>query len=97
MTLQQLKATVPQIGWTTYLSTLQGRNVNDTEQVVIYAVDYMKQLVALLAVTEPRTVANYMMWRFVRHTYFAGYPITFFCSRQFKMFSTVSAVGWLLQ
>ncbi|KAM8706189.1 hypothetical protein ACLKA7_010466 [Drosophila subpalustris] len=67
MTLQQLKATVPQIGWTTYLSTLQGRNVNDTEQVVIYAVDYMKQLVALLAVTEPRTVANYMMWRFVRH------------------------------
>ncbi|KAH8381739.1 hypothetical protein KR093_011514 [Drosophila rubida] len=67
MTLQQLKATVPQIGWTAYLSTLQGRNVNDTEQVVIYAVDYMKQLVALLAVTEPRTVANYMMWRFVRH------------------------------
>ncbi|XP_060648179.1 neprilysin-4 isoform X1 [Drosophila nasuta] len=67
MTLQQLRAAVPQIGWTAYLSTLQGRNVNDTEQVVIYAVDYMKQLVALLAVTEPRTVANYMMWRFVRH------------------------------
>ncbi|KAH8310303.1 hypothetical protein KR044_000642 [Drosophila immigrans] len=67
MTLQQLKTAVPQIGWTAYLSTLQGRNVNDTEQVVIYAVDYMKQLVALLAVTEPRTVANYMMWRFVRH------------------------------
>ncbi|EDV91094.1 neprilysin-4 [Drosophila grimshawi] len=67
MSLQQLKATVPQIGWTTYLSTLQGRTVNDTEQVVIYAVEYMKQLVALLASTEPRTVANYMMWRFVRH------------------------------
>ncbi|XP_030573719.1 neprilysin-4 isoform X1 [Drosophila novamexicana] len=67
MSLQQLKALVPQIGWTAYLSTLQGRNVNETEQVVIYAVEYMKQLVALLAVTEPRTVANYMMWRFVRH------------------------------
>ncbi|XP_043864063.1 neprilysin-4 isoform X1 [Drosophila mojavensis] len=67
MTLQQLKATVPQIDWIVYLSTLQGRNVNETEQVVIYAVEYMKQLVALLAVTEPRTVANYMMWRFVRH------------------------------
>ncbi|KAH8409834.1 hypothetical protein KR222_009267, partial [Zaprionus bogoriensis] len=67
MTLAQLRAAVPQIGWTTYLSTLQGRAVNESEQVVIYAVDYMKQLVALLAVTEPRTVANYMMWRFVRH------------------------------
>lgn len=58
---------MPEIGWTAYLSTLQARNVSESEQVVIYAVDYMKQLVTLLASTEPRTIANYMMWRFVRH------------------------------
>ncbi|XP_034665893.1 neprilysin-4 isoform X1 [Drosophila subobscura] len=67
MTLQQLEEVVPEIGWTAYLSTLQDRQVSDSEEVVIYAVDYMKQLVTLLAETEPRTIANYMMWRFVRH------------------------------
>ncbi|XP_068156294.1 neprilysin-4 isoform X2 [Drosophila tropicalis] len=67
MTLQELEMTVPEILWTAYLKTLQNREVHDSEQVVIYAVDYMKKLVSLLAESEPRHIANYMMWRFVRH------------------------------
>ncbi|XP_017102244.2 neprilysin-4 isoform X1 [Drosophila bipectinata] len=67
MTLDQLQSLVPDIEWRAYLQSLQDREVSGSEEVVIYAVEYMTKLVALLQETEPRTVANYMMWRFVRH------------------------------
>ncbi|KAH8343655.1 hypothetical protein KR059_002909 [Drosophila kikkawai] len=67
MSLDQLQALVPEIKWLTYLQSLQDREVSGAEEVVIYAVEYMGKLVTLLEETEPRTVANYMMWRFVRH------------------------------
>lgn len=67
MTLDQLQALVPEIKWLAYLQSLQDREVSGSEEVVIYAVEYMSKLVTLLEETEPRTVANYMMWRFVRH------------------------------
>ncbi|KAH8278827.1 hypothetical protein KR018_010065 [Drosophila ironensis] len=67
MTLDRLQSLVPEIKWLAYLQTLQDREVNSNEEVVIYAVDYMSKLVKLLEETETHTVANYMMWRFVRH------------------------------
>lgn len=67
MTLKDLNEAVPEINWLRYLSILQNRNVRDTEQVVIYALDYMNDLVRLLRTTEPTTVSNYLLWRFVRH------------------------------
>ncbi|KAH8265503.1 hypothetical protein KR038_009426 [Drosophila bunnanda] len=67
MSLDQLHALVPEIKWINYLQSLQDRDVSGAEEVVIYAVEYMGKLVTLLEETEPRTVANYMMWRFVRH------------------------------
>jgi len=67
MTLDQLQAVVPEIKWRAYLQSLQDREVLGTEEVVIYAVEYMSKLVTLLDETDPRTVSNYMMWRFVRH------------------------------
>ncbi|KAH8384050.1 hypothetical protein KR009_011870 [Drosophila setifemur] len=67
MTLDQLQGAVPEIEWRAYLQSLQDREVKGSEEVVIYAVEYMGKLVTLLQEAEPRTVANYMMWRFVRH------------------------------
>ncbi|KAH8292465.1 hypothetical protein KR054_010583 [Drosophila jambulina] len=67
MSLDQLQALVPDIKWIDYLQSLQDRVVSGDEEVVIYAVEYMNKLVTLLEETEARTVANYMMWRFVRH------------------------------
>lgn len=67
MTLKHLHEAVPEINWLRYLSILQNRNVRDTEQVVIYALDYMNDLVRLIRTTEPTTVSNYLLWRFVRH------------------------------
>ncbi|XP_017048860.1 neprilysin-4 [Drosophila ficusphila] len=67
MTLDQLQSEVPEIKWRAYLQSLQDREVLGSEEVVIYAVEYMSKLVTLLDETDSRTVANYMMWRFVRH------------------------------
>ncbi|XP_053947508.1 neprilysin-4 [Anastrepha ludens] len=67
MTLNQLRQAVPEINWLRYLSILQDRNVRDSEEVVIYALDYMNDLVRLLRATDPATVSNYLLWRFVRH------------------------------
>ncbi|XP_036345485.1 neprilysin-4-like, partial [Rhagoletis pomonella] len=67
MTLNQLHQAVPEINWLRYLSILQDRNVRDSEEVVIYALDYMNDLVRLLHTTNPATVSNYLLWRFVRH------------------------------
>ncbi|KAL9897905.1 glutamate receptor IID isoform 1-T1 [Glossina fuscipes fuscipes] len=67
MTLSELRGIVPEIDWLRYLNILQDRNVNEQEQIVIYAIDYMKDLVNLLRETESMTIANYLMWRFIRH------------------------------
>lgn len=67
MDLHALHEVIPEIDWLQYLSMVQGRQVNGNETVVMYAMQYMKDLVLLLKRTNSRTVANYLMWRFVRH------------------------------
>lgn len=67
MELNELHEQVPEIDWVHYLSVVQGRSVHGNETVVMYAMRYMKSLVLLLERTDDRTVANYLMWRFVRH------------------------------
>ncbi|XP_073816648.1 M13 family metallopeptidase neprilysin 4 isoform X2 [Musca autumnalis] len=67
MTLNDLHSVIPQIDWLRYLTILQQRNVQDSEEVVIYATEYMQELVNLLDRTDAQTIANYLLWRFVRH------------------------------
>lgn len=67
MQLSELHEQIPEIDWVHYLSVVQGRRVAANETVVMYAMDYMRSLVTLLAQTDSRTVANYLLWRFVRH------------------------------
>ncbi|XP_075148601.1 M13 family metallopeptidase neprilysin 4 isoform X2 [Haematobia irritans] len=67
MTLSKLREDIPQIDWIRYLSIIQERSVQDSEEVVIYATQYMHELVYLLNESEPETIANYLIWRFIRH------------------------------
>ncbi|XP_013097717.2 neprilysin-4 isoform X1 [Stomoxys calcitrans] len=67
MTLGDLHDLIPQIDWIRYLTVLQQRTIQDTEEVVIYATEYMQELVNLLDGTDPELIANYLLWRFVRH------------------------------
>ncbi|PSN53055.1 hypothetical protein C0J52_03948 [Blattella germanica] len=67
MTVGELKQYIPQIDWNQYLSIILARPVNFSEPVVIFALDYIQDLVTLIGKTPSRTVANYLLWRFIRH------------------------------
>lgn len=67
MTIEELHNEIPEIDWKRYLTILYERPVQSSEVIVIFSVNYMHGLVKLLAKTEKRTIANYLLWRFVRH------------------------------
>ncbi|XP_070516184.1 neprilysin-4 isoform X3 [Cardiocondyla obscurior] len=67
MNIGELRTLVPQIDWRRYLSIVLGRPIHFSEPVVVFALQYIQDLVVLLSKTQPRTVANYLLWRFVRH------------------------------
>lgn len=67
MTVGTLHDAVPEIDWQRYLEIVQEKPINRSEVVIMFALSYMKNLVGLLAKTESKTVANYLLWRFVRH------------------------------
>ncbi|KAK9295302.1 hypothetical protein QLX08_010337 [Tetragonisca angustula] len=67
MSIGELRALVPQINWHRYLTIVLARPTNVSEPVVVYALQYIQDLVNLLSKTSPRTIANYLLWRFVRH------------------------------
>ncbi|KAG7188439.1 hypothetical protein KM043_008081 [Ampulex compressa] len=67
MSIGELRSLVPQINWHRYLTIVLARPANISEPVVVYALQYIQDLVNLLSQTNPRTIANYLLWRFVRH------------------------------
>lgn len=67
MTVGELRAYIPQIDWQLYLSIVTEKEISFSEPVVIFATRYMQDLVQLLGDTPSRTIANYLLWRFVRH------------------------------
>ncbi|KAL5284704.1 MMEL1 family protein [Megaselia abdita] len=67
MTVRELSNKVPQINWKMYLSVVQNRTVEKSETLVIFAIEYMEKLVELVEKTESEVIANYLLWRFVRH------------------------------
>lgn len=66
-TLNQLQEEIPGINFIRYLSIVQERPVDGNEKVIMFAKNYMQKLVKLIERTEPSIVANYILWRFVRH------------------------------
>lgn len=67
MSVDELYQQVPEIEWQRYLEIVLERPVKRTESVVMFAMKFMQDLVLLLKQTEPRTIANYMFWKFARH------------------------------
>lgn len=67
MSVGVLHTLVPGIDWTEYLKIVLMRDVNPSEKIVMFATDFMQDLVKLIDRTDKRTIANYLFWRFVRH------------------------------
>lgn len=66
-TVQGLFYSFPQINWFRYFALILEAEVEPDEPVVTFCEDYIRKLVVLLSHTPQRTVANYLLWRFVRH------------------------------
>lgn len=70
MLAQDLFRLAPNIQWERYLRALLRDDRLDMErdEVVVKVPAFLRALDALLTSTEPRIVANYMIWRVVRHS-----------------------------
>lgn len=67
MTVESLYENVPDIDWQRYLEVVLQVEIDRNETIVMFALSFMKDLVQLLNNTEPKTIKNYMIWKFVRH------------------------------
>jgi len=54
MSVGKLRALVPQIDWCLYLSIVLARPIHFFEPVVVFALQYIQDLVVLLSKTQPR-------------------------------------------
>jgi hypothetical protein len=54
MSIGELRQLVPQVDWARYLSLVLARPVNISEPVVVFALNYIQNLVALLGKTPSR-------------------------------------------
>ena len=65
--LGTLTEEIPGFNFTSYLKALLPRPLEERESVVMFALPYFKRLTSLIEMTDKRIVANYILWRFVRH------------------------------
>lgn len=67
MSVSELETLVPQIDWHRYLSIVLARPVVDSsETVVVFALQYIQDLIVLLSKTQPRYIV--FILRFLRLT-----------------------------
>lgn len=56
MNVGELITLVPQINWRRYLSIVLARSINFSEPIIIFALQYIQDLVILLSKTQPRYI-----------------------------------------
>ncbi|XP_060756799.1 phosphate-regulating neutral endopeptidase PHEX isoform X1 [Neoarius graeffei] len=67
--LSKLQRTIPEFNWLTFVrAAIDSKlhpdlSISSSEQVIVRAPQYLKDLFRLVNVTESRTVANYVVWR----------------------------------
>lgn len=70
MLAKDLSSLAPNIDWQKYLSSLlQDEQLDlNVDEVIVKVPSFIKSIDQLLINTEPKIIANYMMWRIVRHS-----------------------------
>uniref|UniRef100_A0A8C5GKF4 Phosphate regulating endopeptidase homolog, X-linked n=1 Tax=Gouania willdenowi TaxID=441366 RepID=A0A8C5GKF4_GOUWI len=70
-TLAELQRTIPEFDWVGFVKAVveskdePDRSVSPSEPIIVRAPQYFKDLMKLIKLTDPRTVANYVQWRTV--------------------------------
>lgn len=65
MSIGDLARDVPKFQWMQYFSKFLPYSLSNDEKLVSFAPEYMKDIADLLAKTDKRTIANYVVWRVV--------------------------------
>lgn len=65
MSIGDLSRDVPKFRWMQYFSKFLPYSLSNDEKIVSFAPEYMKDIADLLAKTDKRTIANYVVWRVV--------------------------------
>lgn len=63
MSIASLYDYVPEIDWQRYLEIVLEQPIDRNEVVVMFALNFMQDVVQLINITDPKTVANYMLWK----------------------------------
>ncbi|XP_077533139.1 neprilysin-1-like isoform X2 [Haemaphysalis longicornis] len=66
-TVEELQTKIPLINWTHYFKVVMPMEIPASEEVVIFAPTYIKQMSEMLQKVPKRVIANYILWRFVSH------------------------------
>ncbi|XP_013143777.1 PREDICTED: endothelin-converting enzyme 1-like isoform X1 [Papilio polytes] len=67
MPISKLIKLVPEVDWIKYLCIVMNKTIHKNETIVLFAHTYVLHLVKLIQETDADTLANYLLWRFVRH------------------------------
>ena len=65
LTVQQLIQEVPGFDWMVYLNTIGPGEFKPEDEVVCYAMPYLRKLSAVINQTDTSVIYNYIMWRLV--------------------------------
>ncbi|KAL5013750.1 hypothetical protein ScPMuIL_008020 [Solemya velum] len=66
MTIKELKTRIPEFNWLRYIQLMFAHvniTIEESEQIVVYAPEYLEKIVKVLQKTSNRTLANYLIWR----------------------------------
>ncbi|XP_076320540.1 neprilysin-1-like isoform X3 [Tachypleus tridentatus] len=88
MTLEELCETVPQVNWTKYFELIMPMEIPLSEEVVVYALGYLKDMGKLVESTSKRVVVNYILWRFIYNR--ISYLDSRYLEKQQEFFSALS-------
>ncbi|KAK7483108.1 hypothetical protein BaRGS_00025676 [Batillaria attramentaria] len=65
MPISRLQELVPQMNWLRYLRRAVSPTLTSDEKVVVFAVEYLQDMMHIVETANSRTLANYLIWRVV--------------------------------
>ncbi|CAM6031901.1 unnamed protein product, partial [Sphagnum compactum] len=69
MNISEVTRLAPKTSWTIYFESLLRNNVTENEQIIVNVPTFIQKVDALIAETDRRVLANYMLWRVVLQSF----------------------------
>lgn len=67
LTVEELGKIVPEIDWLLYLNSFMPTKIDQDELIVVYSMDYFKNMGKILSKVDTKVIHNYALWRLIHH------------------------------